>query len=98
MQTNTTFWILGVDKQPLMSYISSMKQTKGAIMKTIVNTIAAILIAVGIMAMAGSANDCDGACMETANTFGEMLIIAGVGLAMTLFGAMILLVNGEENA
>tara|TARA_E500000331_G_scaffold94730_1_gene90948 strand:- start:3439 stop:3666 length:228 start_codon:yes stop_codon:yes gene_type:complete len=75
-----------------------MKQTKGAIMKTIVNTIAAILIAVGIMAMAGSANDCDGACMETANTFGEMLIIAGVGLAMTLFGAMILLVNGEENA
>lgn len=67
-------------------------------MKTIINTIAAILIAVGIMAMAGSANDCDGACMETANTFGEMLIIAGVGLAMTLFGAMILLVNGEENA
>ena len=98
MQTKTTFWILGVDKQPLMSYISSMKQTKGAIMKTIINTIAAILIAVGIMAMAGSANDCDGACMETANTFGEMLIIAGVGLAMTLFGAMILLVNGEENA
>ena len=67
-------------------------------MKTIINTIASILIAVGIMAMAGSANDCDGACMETANTFGEMLIIAGVGLAMTLFGAMILLVNGEENA
>ena len=98
MQTNRTFWILGVDKQPLMSYISSMKQTKGAIMKTIINTIAMVLIAVGIMAMAGSANDCDGACMETANTFGEMLIIAGVGLAMTLFGAMILLVNGEENA
>ena len=98
MQTKATFWILGVDKQPLMSYISSMKQTKGAIMKTIINTIAMVLIAVGIMAMAGSANDCDGACMETANTFGEMLIIAGVGLAMTLFGAMILLVNGEENA
>ena len=98
MQTKATFWILGVDKQPLMSYISSMNQTKGAIMKTIINTIAAILIVVGIMAMAGSANDCDGACMETANTFGEMLIIAGVGLAMTLFGAMILLVNGEENA
>ena len=67
-------------------------------MKTIINTIAMVLIAVGIMAMAGSANDCDGACMETANTFGEMLLIAGVGLAMTLFGAMILLVNGEENA
>jgi hypothetical protein len=76
-----------------------MKQTKGAIMKTIVNTIAMVLIALGIMAMAGSANDCDGACMETANTFGEMLLIAGVGLIMTLFGGMILLVNrDEENA
>ena len=67
-------------------------------MKTIINTIAMVLIAVGIMAMAGSANDCDGACMETANTLGEMLIVAGVGLAMVLFGGMILLVNGEENA
>ena len=98
MQTKATFWILGVDKQPLMSYISSMKQTKGAIMKTIINTIAMVLIAVGIMAMAGSANDCDGACMETANTFGEMLLIACVGLIMTLFGGMILAVNGEEDA
>ena len=67
-------------------------------MKTIVNSLAGILIVVGIMAMAGSANDCDGACMETANTLGEMLIVAGVGLAMTLFGGMILLVNGQENA
>lgn len=67
-------------------------------MKTIVNGIAGILIVVGIMAMAGSANDCDGACMETANTLGEMLTIAGIGLAMTLFGGMILLVNGEESA
>jgi len=50
------------------------------------------------MAMAGSANDCDGACMETANTLGEMLIVASIGLAMTLFGGMILLVNGNENA
>ena len=53
---------------------------------------------VGIMAMAGSANDCDGACMETANTLGEMLLVAGVGLAMVLFGGMILAVNGNENA
>ena len=67
-------------------------------MKTIINSLAGILIVVGIMDMAGSANDCDGACMETANTLGEMLVVAGVGLAMTLFGGMILLVNGEENA
>ena len=67
-------------------------------MKTIINSIAGILIVVGIMAMAGSANDCDGACMETANTLGEMLVVAGVGLAMALFGGMILLANGDENA
>ena len=67
-------------------------------MKTFINSIAVVLVIVGIMAMAGSANDCDGACMETANTLGEMLLVAGVGLAMTLFGGMILLVNGQENA
>ena len=67
-------------------------------LRIIINAIAAILIALGIMAMAGSANDCGGACMENANTIGEMLTIAGIGLAMTLFGGMILLVNGEENA
>ena len=42
-------------------------------MKTIINTIASFLIVVGIIAMAGSANDCDGACMDTANTLGEQL-------------------------
>ena len=67
-------------------------------MKTFINSIAGILIVVGIMAMAGSANDCDGACMETANTLGEMLVVAGVGLAMVVFGGMILAVNGDENA
>ena len=67
-------------------------------MKTFINSIAGVLVIVGIMAMAGSANDCDGACMETANSLGEMLLVAGVGLAMTLFGGMILLVNGQENA
>ena len=67
-------------------------------MKTFINSIAGVLVIVGIMAMAGRANDCDGACMETANTLGEMLLVAGVGLAMTLFGGMILLANGQENA
>ena len=48
------------------------------------------------MAMAGSAGDCDGKCVENANTIAEMLIIAGTGLAMFLFGAMILLTNRGE--
>ncbi len=46
--------------------------------------------------IAGSGNDCDGKCMENANTIGEMLIISGTGLAMILFGAMILLTNRGE--
>ena len=58
-------------------------------MKTIINTIATFLIVVGIIAMAGSANDCDGACMETANTLGEMALVAGVGLVLLAFGAMV---------
>ncbi len=65
-------------------------------MKTIINTIATFLIVVGIIAMAGSANDCDGACMETANTLGEMLIVASVGLAMLATGALILISNTQE--
>jgi uncharacterized membrane protein len=66
-------------------------------MKTIINTIAGLLIAGGLMAMAGSANDCDGACMETANTLGEMLTVAGVGLTMMLFGGLIILTNSQED-
>lgn len=66
------------------------------IMKQTMNFIAYGLIALGIMAMAGSAGDCDGKCVENANTIAEMLIIAGTGLAMFLFGAMILLTNKGE--
>lgn len=49
------------------------------------------------MAMAGSANDCDGACMETANTLGEMITVASIGLAMMAMGALILIKNSQEN-
>ena len=65
-------------------------------MKTIINTIAGTLVFLGIMAMAGRANDCDGACMETANTLGEMLTIAGVGAVMMFVGGVILYKNSEE--
>ena len=50
----------------------------------------------GIVAMAGSANDCDGACMETANTLGEMLTVASIGLTMMAIGALILFKNSQE--
>ena len=44
-------------------------------MKTGFYTLGGLMVALGLMAIAGSANDCDGACMETANTLGEMLFV-----------------------
>ncbi len=51
-------------------------------------TIGFILIVVGVMVMAGSANDCDGKCMEQANDIGTMLMVAASGLFATLVGAL----------
>ena len=51
-------------------------------------TIGFILIVVGLMVAAGSGNDCDGACMEQANTIGEMLMVAAAGLGMMVVGAL----------
>ena len=58
-------------------------------METIKTYIGAFFIMAGIVLMAGSAGDCDGACMEQANTLGEMLMIAGIGLVMLVTGAWI---------
>ena len=65
-------------------------------MKTIINGIAGILLMVGLMMMAGSAGDCDGACMDQANTIGEMLMYAGIGMTMFAFGALVLIRNAVE--
>ena len=48
-----------------------------------------ILIMVGIVLMAGSAGDCDGKCMDQANTLGEMMMYAFMGLTLFLTGAII---------
>lgn len=58
-------------------------------MEKIKTYIGAFFIMAGIVLMAGSAGDCDGACMENANTIGEMLMIAGIGLVMLVTGAWI---------
>ena len=60
-------------------------------MKTAISIIGYLLVALGIVAMAGSAGDCDGKCVENANTIMEMLTFAGIGLAMFLFGFMLIL-------
>jgi hypothetical protein len=65
-------------------------------MKTIINTLATILVFAGIVMMAGSAGDCDGACVEQANTIGQMLMYAGVGLAFFVTGSLILIRNTSE--
>ena len=62
-------------------------------MKTLISS---ILIITGIIMMAGSAGDCDGKCMENANTIGEMIMYASIGLAMMAFGAVIAL--SEKNS
>ena len=65
-------------------------------MDKFLNTVGGLLIVIGLMAMAGSANDCDGACIETANTMSEMLTIVIMGLASMGLGAYILtLVNNK---
>ena len=58
--------------------------------KTMKNTISSLLIITGIIMMAGSANDCDGACMETANTLSEMLMVALLGLVVSGSGALLM--------
>jgi len=63
-------------------------------MKTFLNTLGGTLLVLGIMAMAGSAGDCDGACMEQANTVGEMLMIAALGLAACVTGGILIAQGG----
>jgi len=60
------------------------------------NIIASILIFGGIIVAAGSAGDCDGKCMEYANSLGEMLMYASIGLAMMALGVAIAI--SEKNS
>ena len=46
------------------------------------------LFTVGLMMVAGSGNDCDGKCMEMANSLGEMLTVIGVGLFAMIVGIL----------
>ena len=64
-------------------------------MKTIINTLAIFLVFMGLIAIAGSANDCDGKCVETANTIGEMMMIVFIGLSMMVTGGTILIKNSN---
>jgi hypothetical protein len=65
-------------------------------MNTLLNTIGGLLIAVGLMAMAGSANDCDGACVETANSISEMLTVMIMGLTSMGIGGYLLFITNNK--
>ena len=48
------------------------------------------LILAGLMAIAGSAGDCDGKCMEYANSMEEMMITIFIGLTLFVTGGIII--------
>mgnify|MGYP001339451227 CR=1 FL=1 len=52
-------------------------------------TIGGTLVFIGLIMVMGSANDCDGACMDQANTISEMLMVAGFGFALMIGGYFI---------
>jgi len=52
-------------------------------------TISIILIITGIIMAAGSGGDCDGKCMEYANSLSETLFYAFIGLCMMMVGAIL---------
>ena len=52
------------------------------------NFICSLLILIGIFMIAGSAGDCDGKCMEQANTLSEMFSLVGIGLMLIMIGGL----------
>ena len=55
-------------------------------MKTIIS---AILITLGLIMMAGAAGDCDGKCMENANSLMTMFFLALTGMITFISGGLI---------
>ena len=54
------------------------------------NFICSLLILIGIFMIAGSAGDCDGKCMDQANTISEMFSLVGIGLTLIIIGGLTL--------
>jgi len=74
-----------------------MNLTKGATMKQVLNILAGILVVVGLMMAAGSGGDCDGKCMEYANTIGETIMYGVIGLMLMLSGAVVFIINESRS-
>ena len=66
-------------------------------MKQVLNILAGILVVVGLMMAAGSGGDCDGKCMEYANTIGETIMYGVIGLMLMLSGAVVFIINESRS-
>ena len=60
------------------------------------NIVGGFLIFAGMMAVAGSAGDCDGKCMEYANTMEEMAIAIVIGLTLMATGGIMIYNANKE--
>ena len=60
------------------------------------NILGGFLIFAGLMAVAGSAGDCDGKCMEYANTMEEMAMAIIIGLTLMATGGIIIGIKNKE--
>ena len=60
-------------------------------MKTFMNTFGGTLIFLGLLAIAGSAGDCDGACAEQANSLSTMLLVIAGGITSMVLGTVMML-------
>lgn len=49
------------------------------------------VVLVGIVMSAGAANDCDGKCMEMANSLGEMIAYSAGGIMLMCLGTILVL-------
>ena len=66
-------------------------------MKQVLNILAGSLVVVGLMMAAGSGGDCDGKCMEYANTLGETIMFGLLGLMLMLSGAVVFIINESRS-
>ena len=60
------------------------------------NIVGGFLIFAGLMAVAGSAGDCDGKCMEYANTMEEMAMAIIIGLTLMVTGGIMIYNANKE--
>ena len=65
------------------------------IFNKVMQVLGAFLIMMGIVAMAGAGGDCDGKCMEYANSIPEMLMAAFIGVCLLGTGVYIL-IKGDK--